>query len=152
MGYRKTVNFLLTGLALTLLLPSCALFRRDQANEEQEEQPRYLLTAVGHVNSYEKESGIILVRTYGQLGDKPSVAFISNGPTGTSGNLKFTGQQNNLFSAAELKGGTLETGDIVYRRSLNPKFIEETVTGEKQQDDIVLEPDKKPEPFEGIGL
>ena len=150
MGYRKTLTW---GIAITfasLSLNSCALFSKTPPVEEPKEEPRYLLTAVGQVNSYEKETGIVLVRTYGNIGAREGTAFISSGPTGSSGNLKFTGQKNHLFAAAELKGGTLEQGDLVYRRRLNPAFKQEP-TSTVEQDAIILEPEENL-PFEGLGL
>ncbi len=151
MGYRKTLAWGLAITSVSLLLNSCALFSKDLPVEEPKEEPRYLLTAVGQVNSYEKESGIILVRTYGKIGEGEGTAFISSGPSGSSGNLKFTGQKNHLFAAAELQTGTLEPGDLIYRRRLNPAF-NHTATSKEEQDAIILEPKKEDTPFEGVDL
>jgi hypothetical protein len=116
------------------------------------EQPRYLITTVGQVTSFEKESGIVLVRQYGSIPIKSGDVFLTGGVSGTNGNIMFTGQQNNLFKAAELQSGSLSVGDLVYRRRLNPKFDPSKLEGipDDKQDAIVLPEQVKDEPFSAI--
>lgn len=131
MGFQRTriVICFSVFVGFVLTLQSCKIFDRNlnrkKITTEEVIQPRYLITAVGKVSSYEESTGIILVRTIGKVSYGDGSAYVTAGENGSSGNIKLTGQGNNLFVAAELQGGIVAVGDAVLRQRLNPAYVEE---------------------------
>ena len=82
-----------------------------------EDQPRYLLTAVGEVSSYEPDSGIIMVRKFGGIRPKESDVYITSSTSGNSANISFSGIQRPVQAARlkTLRKVTVETASHVVR-------------------------------------
>lgn len=90
-----------------------------------QKQPRYFKYLIGKIVSHEKETGIILFRKFGNVNFEDGNAFITEGEDGRVGNIKLTGQGNQLYLAAELQDGKVVEGDIVFRQTLNPHYQED---------------------------
>lgn len=105
-----------------VVLPSCQNIKPES---EELKQTRYIESMVGKVTSYEKDTGIVIVQTFGSFKDQFGDVFLTRGESGRSANIHLTGQSNKFFRAAEFRSGAVEVGDAVFWRRANPNFRED---------------------------
>ena len=118
---KETVIKVVVLMVSAYVVTSCTT-TSDIQDVEPVKKQRYVDTICGKVTSYELDSGIVLIQTFGRIKTDTPDVFLVRGAGGTLGTLKLTGQSNKFFIAAEKLSGVVAEGDTVYRRRLNTEL------------------------------